>query len=168
MWLSGKESVWQCRRQGFDPCVRKIPYWRKWQHTPVFLPGKSQGQRSLVGYKESDTTEWMSILVRLSVTPWTIACQASLSMGFPRGEYWSGLPFPSPRDLPDPVIETVSPPLTSRFFITEPPGKPHHFWYLSHCVCGTEVTELLHREVNAIERRIYALHFLRQGGMPCL
>ena len=47
--------------------------------------------------------------VRLFVTPWTIAHQAPLSMGFPRQECWSGLPFPSPEDLPDPGIEPVSP-----------------------------------------------------------
>ena len=44
-------------------------------------------------------------------TPWTIACQAPLSMGFSRQEYWSGLPFPSPGDLPDPGIEPGSPAL---------------------------------------------------------
>ena len=42
-------------------------------------------------------------------TPWTVACQAPLSMGFPRQEYWNGLPFPSPEDLPDPGIEPASP-----------------------------------------------------------
>ena len=42
-------------------------------------------------------------------TPWTLACQASLSMGFPRQEYWSGLPFPSPGYLPNPGIKPVSP-----------------------------------------------------------
>ena len=47
--------------------------------------------------------------VRLFVTPRTVACQAPLSMGFPRQECWSGLPFPSPGDLPDPGIEPVSP-----------------------------------------------------------
>ena len=46
-----------------------------------------------------------------SATPWTIACQAPLSMGFSRQEYWSGLPFPSPGDLPDPGIEHRSPTL---------------------------------------------------------
>ena len=45
------------------------------------------------------------------VTPWTVAHQALLSMGFPRQEYWSGLPFPSPRDLPNPGIELWSPAL---------------------------------------------------------
>ena len=61
-WRSGKESACQCRRPRFDPWVRKIPWSRKWQPTPVFLPGKFHGQRSLVGcsprdHKESDTTE---------------------------------------------------------------------------------------------------------------
>ena len=49
-WLSGKESICQCRRSRFDSQVGKIPWRRKWQHTPVFLPGKSYGQRSLLGY----------------------------------------------------------------------------------------------------------------------
>ena len=49
-WCSGKESTCQCRKLGFDPWVRNIPWRRKWQPTPVFLPGKSHRQRSLVGY----------------------------------------------------------------------------------------------------------------------
>ena len=49
-WLSGKKSTCQCRRRGFDPWVRKIPWRRKWQPTLVFLPGKSHGQRILVDY----------------------------------------------------------------------------------------------------------------------
>ena len=48
--FSGKESACQCKRPGFDPWVRKIPWRRKWQPTPVLLPGKSRGQRSLVDY----------------------------------------------------------------------------------------------------------------------
>ena len=48
-WLSSKESAFQCKRYGFNPWVGKIPWRRKWQPTPVFLPGKSHGQRSLVG-----------------------------------------------------------------------------------------------------------------------
>ena len=47
--LSDKEFAFQCRRCGFDPWVKKIP-WRKWQPTPVFLPGKSHEQRNLAGY----------------------------------------------------------------------------------------------------------------------
>ena len=54
--------------------------------------------------------------VRLFETPWTVALQAPLSVGFPRQEYWSGLPFPSPEDLPGPGIEPLSPALAGRFF----------------------------------------------------
>ena len=54
--------------------------------------------------------------VRLLATPWTVAHQAPLSMGFPRQEYWSGLPRPSPGDLPDPGIEPTSPALAGGFF----------------------------------------------------
>ena len=49
-WLIGKESACQCRRHGFNPWVETIPWRRQWQPTPVFLPGKSHGQRSLDGY----------------------------------------------------------------------------------------------------------------------
>ena len=57
--------------------------------------------------------------VQLFVTLWTVACQAPLSMGFPRQEYWSGLPFPPPGDLPNPGIESASltsPELAGGFF----------------------------------------------------
>ena len=68
-WLSGKKSTGQRRshrRLGFDPWVRSIPWSRTWQPTPVFLPGKRQGQRSLADYspwgcRESDTTEHMPL-----------------------------------------------------------------------------------------------------------
>ena len=49
-WLRGKEPTCQCRRHGFDPWIRKIPWRREWQPTPVFLPGEPHGQRSLEGY----------------------------------------------------------------------------------------------------------------------
>ena len=58
------------------------------------------------------------------LTPRTVAHQATLSMGFPRQEYWSGLPFPSPGGLPDLGIELASPALAGGFFTTEPPEKP--------------------------------------------
>ena len=61
--------------------------------------------------------------VPLVATPWTVAHQAPLSMGFSRQEYRSGLPFLSPGDFPDPGVEPVSPALTGRFFMAEPPGK---------------------------------------------
>ena len=59
----------------------------------------------------------------LFVTPWTVAYQAPPSMGFSRQECWSGLPFPSPRDLPNPGIEPGSPTLQADALPSEPPGK---------------------------------------------
>ena len=76
------------------------------------------------------TRDWKHIHVHvlscvlLFVTPWTVARQAPLLMGFSRQEYWSGPPFPSPGDLPNPGIKPVSPALAGKFFTTEPPEKP--------------------------------------------
>ena len=61
--------------------------------------------------------------VRLLATPWTVAYQAPPSMGFSRQEYWSGLPLPSPGDLPDPGIEPGSPALQADALPSEPPGS---------------------------------------------
>ena len=65
--------------------------------------------------------------VQLFVTLWTVSCQAPQSVGFPRQEYWNGLPFPSPGDLPDPGIKLMSlpsPALQADSLPPEPPGKP--------------------------------------------
>ena len=63
-------------------------------------------------------------VVSNSVTSGTGALQAPLSMEFSRLEYWSGLPFPSPGDFPDPGVEPLSLALADGFFTSEPPGKP--------------------------------------------
>ena len=60
------------------------------------------------------------------VIPWTVACQIPLPMGFSRQEYWSGLPFPSPGDPPDPEIEPGSPALREGSLQTRLPGKPRY------------------------------------------
>ena len=65
--------------------------------------------------------------VQLFATPWTVACQAPLSMGFSRQKYWRGLPYPSPGDLPNPGIEPASlkyPALAEGSLPLAPPGKP--------------------------------------------
>ena len=62
--------------------------------------------------------------VRLFATPWTVAYQASLSIGFSRQKCWSGLPFPSPGDLPDPGLEPRSPTLQVDSLLTGPSGTP--------------------------------------------
>ena len=76
--------------------------------------------------------------VQLLETPWTIAHQAPLSMGLCRQEYWSGLIFPSPGDLPNPGIEPTSPALQADSFTAEPSGKsrcpyssPEFFFFLA-------------------------------------
>ena len=61
--------------------------------------------------------------VQLFATPWTVARQAPLSMGFSRQEYWSGSPFPSPGDFPNPGIEPGSPALQAETLSSEPPGN---------------------------------------------
>ena len=82
----------------------------------------------------------------VSATPRTVAHQAPLSMGFPRQEYWSGLPFSSPGHLPDPGIEPVSPALVGGFFTAEAPGKPLDERRTNYCdyiadVCSYELSD---------------------------
>ena len=72
------------------------------------------------GFFTSEPPGALSILS----TPWTVAYQAPLSMGFSRQEYWSGLPFPSPGVLPNPGIEPGSPTWKAEALTSEPPGKP--------------------------------------------
>ena len=125
-----------------QPRIKPAPHPLHWKHgvlTPE-LPGKSQEAHILEGLIQ----HWKPPLscapaqsfsrVWLFVTPWTVACQAPLSMAFHRQEYWSGLPFPPPGDLPDPGIKPRSPPLAGGFFTTEPPGKsscyPNLTYYL--------------------------------------
>ena len=86
------------------------------------------------------------------VTTWTIAHQAPLSMGFPRQEYWSMLPFPVPEDLPVPGSEPASlgsPALVGRFLITALPGKPELKIYgIQVKPCPPTVHELFHLPLN--------------------
>ena len=69
--------------------------------------------------------------VQLFVTPWTVAYQAPLSMGFSRQGYWSGLPFPSPGDVPDPGVEPGYPVLQADALQSELLGKPLYLQYNS-------------------------------------
>ena len=66
------------------------------------------------------------------VTPWTVAHQPPLSMGFPKQEYWSGLPFPSPRDLPDPGIKPESPALQADSLPPSHQGALNNLWSLQN------------------------------------
>ena len=68
------------------------------------------------------------------MTPWTVACQAPLSMGFSRQEYWSGLQFPSPGDLPNSGMESGSSKLQADSLLSEPPGKGPLVYSISNYV----------------------------------
>ena len=70
-------------------------------------------------------------------TPWAVACQAPLSMGFPRQEYWSGLPFPFPGDFPNLGVVPASPALADGFFTVEPPGKIYISYPYTHIYTHT-------------------------------
>ena len=76
------------------------------------------------------------VILNSFVTPWTVAHQAPLSMGFPRQEYWSGLPFPFPGDLLNSGIELASPALVGKFFTTEPPENIFSIIREKHLILG--------------------------------
>ena len=83
------------------------------------LPSEPPGKDVNGGYGGSVAKSCLTLAI-----PWTVARQASLSMKFSRQEYWSGLPFPSPGDLPSPGIEPWYPALQGDSLLTELPGKP--------------------------------------------
>ena len=89
----------------------------EWKQVPYF-EGKVSRPSWCIGHKVREKRDEPKIAVvellsrvQLSATPWTVAHEAPLSMGFPRQEYWSGVPFPPPGDLPNPGMEPVSPAL---------------------------------------------------------
>ena len=104
-------------------------------HLPELLFGRSgmylarlPGPALFLGMAIKDRHQWWLFSCKVVsdsfVTPWTVALHALLSIGFPKQEYWSGLPFSSPGDLPNPGIKPWSPALAGILFATKPPGKP--------------------------------------------
>ena len=74
--------------------------------------------------------------VQLFATPWTVAYQDPPSLGFSRQEYWSGLPFPSPGDIPDPAIKPRAPTPQADSLSAEPPGKPIIYYGYIKNICA--------------------------------
>ena len=109
--FQGKQSPRECRQQGL--------MLRATVEFCLPHPTRAWGQVPLIHKSVSVS----SSVVSDSTTPLTVACQPPLSMGFPRQEYWSGLPFPSLGDLPEPGIEPRSPALQADSLPSEPPGK---------------------------------------------
>ena len=128
-------------------------------------PGKSllshfwYAQLSGKGKKWSEV-KWLS-RVRLFATLWTVACQAPLSMGFSRQEYWSGLPFPSPGDLPDPGIEPGSPALWAD-------GRRFNLWANREALSTWKWIVLSVKKVNslAVNSRLLTPWFLFLTKIP--
>ena len=87
------------------------------------LARSPQSRHSYLAFVTSVGDGLVTKLCLTLVTPWTVAHQAPLSMGFSRQKHWSGLPFPSPGDLPHPGIKLTSPEMAGIFFTPEPPGK---------------------------------------------
>ena len=118
---------------------------------------------------------------RLFVTPWTVAYQALLSMGFSRQEYWSGLPFPSPGDLPNPGIEPRSPTLQAGCLPAEPQGQLKNTgvgslsllqgifptqesnWGLLHC---RQILYQLSYQGRPITQQMFLLFFVGDPTLP--
>ena len=86
---------------------------RKWRYAKYCKEIQQKNQGSIIKMRPHDwiykMNEWVLSRVQLFATPWTVACQAPLSMGFSRQESWSELPFPTAGDLPDPGTEPASP-----------------------------------------------------------
>ena len=90
---------------------------------PIQLRKQSPKPHSWEGAELEEKCDVSHWVVSDYVTPWTVAQQAPLTMGFSRQEWWSGLPFPSPGDLPDPGIQSKFPALQAEFLLSELLGR---------------------------------------------
>ena len=131
-------------------------------------PVHPKGDQSWVFTGRTDTeaetpilccAQWFSD-VRLFATPWIAASQAPLSMGFSRPEYWSGLPCPSPGDLPNTGIKPRSPALQDDSLPAEPPGKPimnsyHYEQCHNDCLCPSVVPRLSNYLLRVTFRSVF-------------
>ena len=110
----------------------------------------------------------------------TVACQASLSTGFSRQDYWSGLPFPSPGDLPNSEMEPRSPALQADSLLTEPPGKPRELYSLNGLTDCRTCSDFIQRTgclswqrcrgkpSSEVERKLDLCLFVWVGGLYCV
>ena len=97
--------------------------------------------------------------VRLFATPWTVVYQASPSMGFFRQEYWSGVPFLSPGDLPDPGIEPGSPKLQADALPSEPPGNLYLFHFFLLVIYKSVLKKSIMTEIEITQKTQNRVYF---------
>ena len=140
------ETTWAVRQFGsreLPPTLQQSPVSfsrMSWLSRPTALPHAVMFLELEQGGPALDHGSIVVLVVWISATPWTVACQAPLCVGFPRQGYWNGLPFPSSGDLPNPEIKPISPASEGGFFFAEPPGKPPQLHYFSEllrkpCLC---------------------------------
>ena len=125
---------WPCDRQNVILLIHQTTGKTTPDNRTCRVPALGKGLRTSLLQPVTTCFESVSrSVISDSCDLWTIARQAPLSLGFSRPEYWSGLPFPSLRDHPDPGIgprdQTRVSCITGRFFTTEPPGKPSNVLY---------------------------------------
>ena len=119
---------WQERKVIMKGVVISVKFYRAQKGWVIMAMWLADRKRSLTFDSVLWINQWSESEVKslsrvwLFAIPWTVVYQASLSMGFSRQEYWSGLPFPSPGDLPVPGIEPRSPALQADALPSEPPG----------------------------------------------
>ena len=119
LWLMWKVIWFQLRHLSLLDCLCHRLCYR------LLLGSLGSIQMTLLGHREALVKGKVLVAQsQLFATPWTAACQAPWSMRFSRQEYWSGLPFSRPGNLPDPGIEPGSPVLQADSLPYEPPGKP--------------------------------------------
>ena len=112
-------DVFSCHNSGYHKTREAGDYPTMWLSTHTHILQCTEQPSN----KECEVKWKLLSHVWLFATPWTVACQAPLSMEFSRPEYWSGLPFPSPADLPNLRVEPRSPALQVNSLPSEPPGK---------------------------------------------
>ena len=98
--------------------------------------------------------------IRLFATPWTVAHQAPLSIGFSRQEFWSGLPFPPPEDLPNPGIKPKSPALRANALTSEPSSQPRalHTWHMRNSTQETLLSRFFTGSVTPVTKPFFPLY----------
>ena len=122
-YMSWINEIWYTTHNSIS-FIYKEHFWiSKRKNKSIKIPIEKLGHQCVCVYIYIHSRLW------LFVTPWTVAYQAPQFMEFSRWEYWSGLPFPPPWDLPDPGTEPRSPALQVDTLLSEPPGKA------SHCIC---------------------------------
>ena len=128
-WLSGKEPACQFKRHRFDSGIRKIPWRRKWQPTPVLLPKKSHGERSLVGYSPQCSKRFRHILATAAAAK-SLQSQLTLCDAVGCTPPGSSVHGDSPGKITGVGCHALlqgfflTQGLNSIFFTTEPPGEP--------------------------------------------